>query len=324
MYTTEHLSQHMTSQRLEIIDALRGMAICGIIFMNIPFLLDIPFQMPQADRYLLSRFEMIFRTKFYVILSFLFGVSAFIFVDHLRQKNLNPFLLFFRRLVFLFVVGVIHSFLHPGEALTVYAIIGLVLIPAFLIKPEWNFFVACCAIILCIFFIPTYISVLGLFYLGYYIGQIRFFYSTQNYTKTLVWVLMISFIMALWGFYLLSEFKDTSYYFKILTLSGIMQAFTYMSMIILLYNSIPLAKIVLRMLAPVGRLALTNYILQTIIILLIGDAFGLKAKIYYTNAIYIATGIIIFQVAISNLWLHLFSYVPLEWVWRKWTYSFTL
>jgi len=324
MYTTEHLSHQMSSQRIEIIDALRGMAICGIIFMNIPLLLDIPFKMPRADQYLLSRFEMIFRTKFYVILSFLFGVSAFIFVDHLRQKNLNPFFLFFRRLVFLFIVGVTHSFIYPGEALTVYAVIGLVLIPAFLIKPEFNFFISCCAIILCIFFIPTYISVLGLFYLGYYTGQIRFFNNIQHYTKTLVWILIISFIMALWGLYLLSEFKDTSYYFKILTLSSIMQAFTYMSMIILLYNSIPLAKLVLRMLAPVGRLALTNYILQTIIILLIGDAFSLKAQIYYTNAIYIATGFIIFQVIISNLWLHHFNYGPLEWLWRKWTYSFSL
>ena len=78
----------------------------------------------------------------------------------------------------------------------------------------------------------------------------------------------------------------------------------------------------LAFLAPVGRMALTNYLLQTVICVLIfyGYGFGQFGKIGATTATLIALAIFLFQILISSLWLKYFNYGPMEWIWRQLTY----
>jgi uncharacterized protein len=75
-------------------------------------------------------------------------------------------------------------------------------------------------------------------------------------------------------------------------------------------------------LVPVGRMALTNYLLQTVVCLFIfyGFGFGLYGKIGATTATLIALAIFLVQILTSGLWLKYFSYGPLEWLWRQLTY----
>ena len=81
-----------------------------------------------------------------------------------------------------------------------------------------------------------------------------------------------------------------------------------------------------KFLAPVaaaGRMALTNYLTQTIICILIfnGYGIGLYNKISVTQGVLIALTIYLVQVAWSNLWLSKFRYGPMEWLWRLLTYK---
>ncbi len=82
------------------------------------------------------------------------------------------------------------------------------------------------------------------------------------------------------------------------------------------------ARRVLRYLAPVGRMALTNYLLQTIICvtLFYGFGFGLFGRFGALVATLIALTIFLFQIVISSIWLQYFAYGPMEWVWRQLTY----
>jgi uncharacterized protein len=75
-------------------------------------------------------------------------------------------------------------------------------------------------------------------------------------------------------------------------------------------------------LAPVGRMALTNYLLQTIICVLIfyGYGFGQFGRIGATTATLIALSIFLFQILMSTIWLRYFIYGPAEWIWRQLTY----
>lgn len=74
--------------------------------------------------------------------------------------------------------------------------------------------------------------------------------------------------------------------------------------------------------APVGRMALTNYLLQTVICVLIfyGYGFGQFGRSGATTATLIALAIFLFQILISALWLKYFSYGPIERIWRQLTY----
>lgn len=80
---------------------------------------------------------------------------------------------------------------------------------------------------------------------------------------------------------------------------------------------------VFRLLAAPGRMALTNYIGQSIwgIIIFYGIGFGLGADTGLVYALLIATGVYVIEIAFSHLWLHFCQFGPLEWIWRMLTYG---
>ena len=80
---------------------------------------------------------------------------------------------------------------------------------------------------------------------------------------------------------------------------------------------------VLGVLAPYGRMGLTNYVSQSIIgaFLFAMWAFGERFGAWRTTEILLlGLGVYIVQVIISKVWLTYFQYGPLEWAWRSLTY----
>jgi uncharacterized protein len=76
-------------------------------------------------------------------------------------------------------------------------------------------------------------------------------------------------------------------------------------------------------LCAVGRMALTNYIAQTVICVLLfyGVGFGLFGKLERWQLLYVVAGIWALQLVASPLWLARFRFGPLEWLWRSLTYK---
>ncbi len=76
-------------------------------------------------------------------------------------------------------------------------------------------------------------------------------------------------------------------------------------------------------LAAVGRMALTNYISQTILCTLIfyGYGLGLFARLERKQIVLVVVGIWIVQLIVSPIWLRHFRFGPLEWIWRSLTYG---
>jgi uncharacterized protein len=74
--------------------------------------------------------------------------------------------------------------------------------------------------------------------------------------------------------------------------------------------------------APVGRMAMTNYLLQTVVAISIfyGFGFGLYGTTGAAKATVIALVVFVFQVVLSTMWLKFFQYGPMEWIWRQLTY----
>ncbi|MFT6895575.1 MAG: hypothetical protein ACJAWX_003198, partial [Algoriphagus sp.] len=76
-------------------------------------------------------------------------------------------------------------------------------------------------------------------------------------------------------------------------------------------------------LIPVGRMALSNYLLQTLLMITIFYNFGfnLFGKISLMQTTGIVILILVSQVILSNLWLKHFRFGPMEWIWRSLTYQ---
>ena len=75
-------------------------------------------------------------------------------------------------------------------------------------------------------------------------------------------------------------------------------------------------------LVAVGRMAFTNYILQTVICTFIfyGHGLGLYGTVSRVQQIAIVFAVWVLQLVVSPLWLRSFQFGPLEWLWRSLTY----
>jgi len=95
----------------------------------------------------------------------------------------------------------------------------------------------------------------------------------------------------------------------------------YIGLIMLLCKSSAFTPVT-NVLGAVGRMALTNYLLQTIICTTIfyGHGFGLFGQVERAQQVLFVIGVWALQLIISPLWLHYFRFGPAEWVWRSLTY----
>jgi len=77
-----------------------------------------------------------------------------------------------------------------------------------------------------------------------------------------------------------------------------------------------------RRLAAVGRMALTNYLLQTVICTAIfyGHGFGLFGGVERPGQILVVLAVWALQLVLSPIWLRFYRFGPVEWLWRTATY----
>ena len=77
-----------------------------------------------------------------------------------------------------------------------------------------------------------------------------------------------------------------------------------------------------RPIAAVGRMALSNYLLQSLVAttLLYGYGFGLFGQVGPALGLLITIAIFLAQIPLSVWWLRHFQFGPVEWLWRSLTY----
>jgi uncharacterized protein len=92
--------------------------------------------------------------------------------------------------------------------------------------------------------------------------------------------------------------------------------------LVMLASKSPLLVPATRRLAAVGRMAFTNYIMQSAICTTIfyGHGFGLFGKVNRVGQFGLVLAIWSLQLVISPVWLRHFQFGPLEWLWRSLTY----
>ncbi len=174
-------------------------------------------------------------------------------------------------------------------------------------------------------------KVLGMFLLGFYAGRKMIYTNLENY---------VSLFKKLrrWGFIIGIPAALACTYFEffgkgIPNVIGLAHTFFYAISVVplsLAYLSVICLHWIkkksnspLRFLAPMGRMALTNYLMQTILGITIyyGVGFNLGGNI--GPALFIPIGLCVYalQVAYSNWWFKYFNYGPMEWIWRQLTYG---
>ena len=173
-----------------------------------------------------------------------------------------------------------------------------------------------------------YFKVLALFLLGYYIGRQKIFANLDSNTGLLSKVAKIGFAIGvpLSAVYTWSAMQgqpwSAIFHSAIYTLSVYPLGAAYMAAFCLLYLRHKDGA-VWKALAYPGRMALSCYIMQSVIgiLLFYGIGFGYGTSVGLTMTGAIAVAVFGVEVACCALWLRWFNFGVLEWIWRMLTYG---
>lgn len=185
-----------------------------------------------------------------------------------------------------------------------------------------------------LFFVSRIPKVLGMFMIGYALGRSDFYKNIAQNKKIIYWVIGIGLLIGLPANFYLARYMTyfMQDYFDLKT-KGLYQtiayalgvaplAMAYVGLFMLSFQTTA-GKKILSVLAPVGKMAFSNYMMQSFI----GNFFFLNAGLGYSGTMgpvyYTLFGITVFiiQVIISTIWLKYFNYGPVEWIWRSATYK---
>jgi uncharacterized protein len=92
--------------------------------------------------------------------------------------------------------------------------------------------------------------------------------------------------------------------------------------LIMLFCKSPFFGLLKTSLAAVGKMALTNYLMHSVICMFVftGVGFGLFGQLERFELLYVVFSIWIFQLILSPIWLKYFHFGPVEWIWRRLSY----
>ena len=185
-----------------------------------------------------------------------------------------------------------------------------------------------------LFFVSRIPKVLGMFMIGYALGRSGFYQHFASNNKTILIIALLGLVVGLPANYLLAKYisdfdgdywnlKRNGLYQTVAYALGVAPlAMAYVASFMVAFHT-RFGKKILSLIAPVGKMAFTNYIMQSLIGYIVFQPaglgyFGQVGPVYYT-----LFGLVVFvmQIILSTMWLRYFNYGPIEWLWRSATYK---
>ncbi|TRX62806.1 DUF418 domain-containing protein [Carboxylicivirga sp. M1479] len=380
------------TQRLYVIDALRGFAIVAIMLLHNLEHFDfyflpphLPEWMVKLDKGVWDTLFFLFASKSYSIFAMLFGLTFFIQTNNQALKGKDFRGRFAWRLLLLFGFGMLNSLFFQGDILTIYAAIGFLLIPIaklsnkallaiaifMLLQPlewyglfkaiqspnmeianpvSWTYFGIMQEYIPNGSMIDTMIGnitngkkavllwnwengrffiIFAMFIFGLMAGRKQLFLASETTNKFWKKVLILSALafaicypirlaLPIWIESAAIERSATTLFNP---WSDIALMLVWVSGITLLFQKASFNK-VLQFFVPLGKMSLSNYVMQSIIGSSLYYGYGL-ALYQYTGATYsfiIAIVMTIATAAFCHWWAKKYKHGPLESIWHKLTW----
>ena len=174
-----------------------------------------------------------------------------------------------------------------------------------------------------------YLQLLGLFIAGMLIGRQGIHKSDEKMVKyshlflpycLAFWAVFyaVAFLLPVWG---VDGFALRVGQTLFKTYGNLGQMMVYFCGFTLLYYRYKGQKVLDRI-APVGRMSVTNYMVQSIVGVSLFYGFGgnFAVEFNYLQSFLLGAAFCVIQIAYSNWWIKRFYYGPMEWLWRSLTW----
>ena len=139
-----------TTERLGVVDALRGFALLAIVLLHnlehynlfLPLDYTLPAWLQTIDKYAWDTMFFLFAGKAYATFSLLFGFSFYIQFHNAEKRGTDFRGRFAWRMCLLFLFAQLHALFYNGDILLLYAVVGFALIPVCKLKDKTVFWIA--------------------------------------------------------------------------------------------------------------------------------------------------------------------------------------
>lgn len=385
------------SERHELIDALRGFALCGVLLANMSAFSMYEYVAEAAQKALPSaRFDhiaenvlqLLLTHKAVTVFSILFGLGFAMQLERAQARGADGLRVFLRRMAVLLAIGMLHTSFWWGDILLIYAIAGFAIVPMRKWPDRWlvwgGFFIALAGTALVRWWfgatsaktgplsrpevfadtlqalssplllgafegnagllrwwlplggLMLVLFALGRFMLGYWAGRRGLLQRPADHVpllkRILAWTLPLGTAATLLQFWqapikqalpALNQGAGAAAWSALVGLSGpLLLGIAFGTIFVLLYLRESWRRW-LRRFAPVGRMALSNYLMQTAVCSAIFYGYGFGVGPDYGTASWFVVWAALFsvQMALSRWWLARFRFGPMEWLWRTLTYG---
>lgn len=384
----------LPADRIEQVDILRGVALFGILLVNVFGYQASFYDFGGFYSQLTDPFEKeVYRwviglgaDKFIFLFSMLFGLGFYMLMAKSWSAS-NSFSAFYtRRMAALAMFGALHIlFLWAGDILLMYSILGLILLSI----RKWNSKVLIVMMFFFYYFISIFLllknafpflpdplsstsnlgqdQILETYSQGNYFDVMRlrineyitfrniniFYYAPKvmalfiagyltgkgnliGYVRKSGWaVWLVALIFLTTGLLFFFNLDDWTgkivnpessvffgFYMFAYETGNIFLGLSYFMMIIMVAGTIP-GRFLLVHLSFVGRMSLTNYLLQSLVFTTIFYGYGLGCFGTTDPSTFVLWAVILFivQVIASKIWLFYHRYGPVEWLWRRISYG---
>ena len=371
-------------ERILLLDALRGVAVFGILLANIlifsgfvftPFSVLEQFDGAKLNHTLYTMSKILISGKFYPVFCILFGYGLFMQTEKFKLLKASIFTFYARRFSVLLLIGLLHQIIWPGDVLTVYAPV------AFFVLFFRNASTKQTLLLAIVFFLlyfaigmypyvftpsasarvlPEQIAhfslngidpfqikeivqnqgIKGMY--RFYAPQYQFIWSASRLLFTTPSVMALFFVGGLlfkidflnigapklknsFVFLLLGGLGTylhiyVAYPFRIV--DNLFLSLFYITVIARLFKSKRGVNL-FKPFIPVGKMALTSYVMQSLMCIFAFFGFGLKlfGSLPLYQIYLLALAMLTFQMLFAKIWLKKYCYGPLEWVWRSLSYK---
>ncbi len=388
-------------ERYESLDVLRGVAILGILVMNIQ-----SFSMPMAaysnpltygdfsgiNRWIWGLSYVFAAEKFMTLFSILFGAGVALMTSRLETRGLRSAPTHYRRMLWLILIGLLHAYVFWfGDILFAYAVCALWLYLFRRLKPRSLVILGVCVLSIgslitlmaslslpywpeadraelvhdwqppaeeisaeveayqqgwwrqMAFRVPQAVmlqTVVLLFFILWKAGGLMLIgmalykwgiLTGEASLRTYRWLAAVGFMIG-FPLVILGAWQHVRHEFAAEWSSFVGGTFNYWGSAFVSLGYVGVLCLLLLTgrlggwkdrLAAVGRMALTNYLLQTVLCttLFYGHGFGLFGRVDRPGQVAIVLAVWALQLVASPLWLQHFRFGPAEWLWRSLTYG---
>ncbi len=388
--------------RIGALDALRGVALLGVLLMNVEWFSrplqqlgsGIPAGVTGLDHSAAWLVHVFVAGKFWVLFSMLFGMGFVVLDGRIQAAGGSVERIYLRRLAALFAFGVLHVVLFwPGDILITYSIAGIALLLLRGLSARWQLWLGLLAFVgmclLNLFFagvllvlpadvlagmhgdvlgplaagaqraskvyanggfgdavvqrlrdylqigVPGLMMVpmiAGVFLVGSWLMRSGRLQDPTAHRGFWWWLLAVTLplgtVLTVCSLLLGTSFPNIQVDGRGIAASALLLAgalplsLTYVSLVLLAWGT-PAGRTALAVLVPVGRMALTSYLMQSLVLSLLFFGYGaaLWGDVGRAGQTALALALFAAQVLLSHLWLARFRQGPVEGLWRWLTYG---